>query len=107
MCDQRQRGGCGLRYFCIAFPNGLILLRELVRNQKADNYKALFESFIVPSIRLNIGTTANLAQDNCRIHTARHLQESYKASNVNVIVWPARSPHLNIVEKIYGRLSVT
>ena len=96
MRDRRQRGGGGFMYFCIAFSNGLILLRELVGNQKADNYKALFESFIVPSIRLNIGTTANLVQDNCRIHTVRQLQESYKASNVNAIDWPARSPYLNI-----------
>jgi len=61
MRDRRQRGGGGLMYFCIAVPNGLILLRELAGNQKAVNYKALFKSFIVPSIRLNIGTTANLA----------------------------------------------
>ena len=85
MRDRRQRGGGCSLYFCITFPNGLILLRELVGNQKADNYNALFESFIVPSIRLNIGTTANLAQDYCRIYRARHLQESYNASNVNVI----------------------
>jgi len=73
MRERRQRGGGGLMYFCISFPNRLILLRDLVGNQKADNYKALFESFIVPSIRLNIRTRANLAQDNCRIHTAKHL----------------------------------
>ena len=56
-------------YFCIAFPNGLILLRELVGNQKADNYKALFESFIVLLIRLNIGSTAKFS--------SRQLQNSY------------------------------
>ena len=61
----------------------------------------MFESFIVPSIRLNIVTTTNLGQDNCRVHTARHLQESYKASNVKVIDWPSRSPYLNIVENIW------
>jgi len=47
-----------------------------------------------------IGTTANLAQDNCRIHTARHLQESYKANNVNLNSW-----NLNIVENIWKTIS--
>jgi len=32
-----QRGSSGLMYFFIAFRNGLILLRELVGNQKSDN----------------------------------------------------------------------
>ena len=88
-------------YFCIAFPNGLILLRELIGNQKASDYNDLFNLFIVPSIRLNIGSASNLVQDNCRIHTAKWLQKSYEASKV----WPSRSPDLNIVENIWKMIS--
>jgi len=105
MRQRRQKGGGGLMYFCIAFPNGLILLRELIGNQKASDYNDLFNSFIVPSIRLNIGSASNLVQDNCRIHTAKWLQKSYEASKVNVLDWPSRSPDLNIVENIWKMIS--
>ena len=45
-------------YFCITFPNGLILLRELIGLQKDEDYKAMFTTTIVRSIRLNVGIPA-------------------------------------------------
>jgi len=64
-------------YFCIVFPNCLILLRELVGLQKGEDYKRLFNAIIVPSIRLNLEIAANLAQDNCSIHICRTVRQCY------------------------------
>jgi len=92
-------------FFCIVFPNGLILLKELVGLQKSEDYKRLFKTFIVPSIQLNIGNPANLAQDNCPIHISRSVRQCYETSDINIIDWPSRSPDINIVENIWKMLS--
>ena len=76
--QRRQNGDGGLMYFCIAFPNGLVLLKELVVQQKVDDYKTLFNTIIVPAIRLNIRILANLAQVNYRIHISRGVRECYE-----------------------------
>jgi len=72
-------------FFCIVFPNGLILLKELVGIQKGEDHKKLFQSYIVPSIQFNIGNMSNLEQDNCPIHTSRSVRQCYETSNINII----------------------
>jgi len=103
--QRRQKGDGGLMYFCIAFPNGLVLLKELVVQQKVDDYKTLFNTFIVSAIRLNIGILANLAQVNYRIHISRGVRECHEKNDINIIDWPSRSPYLNIVENIWKMIS--
>lgn len=105
MRERRQKEGGGLMYFCITFPNGLILLRELVGKQKGENYKILFNTVIVPAIRLNMGMSANLAQDNCSIHTSRNVRQCYDTNDINIIPWPSKSPDINIVENIWKAIS--
>ena len=92
-------------FFCIAFPNCLIMLRELVGLQKGEDYKVLFNTFIVSAIRCNMGMLANLAQDNCKIHTSRIARQCYERNDINIIDWPARSPDINIVENIWKVMS--
>jgi len=87
-------------YFCIVFPNGLILLRELVGLQKGEDYKRLFNAIIVPSIWLNLGIAANLVQDNCSIHIYSTVRQCYATSDIKIIDWSSKSPELNIVENV-------
>ena len=75
-------------YFCIVFPNCLILLRELVGLQKGEDYKRLFNAILVPSIRLNLGIAANYAQDNYSIHICNTLRQCYATSDIKIIDWP-------------------
>ena len=96
----RDKKEAAFNVFGIAFPNWLVLLKELVGLQKGNDYKRLFNTIIVLAIRLNIGILTNLAQDNCRIHISRNVRECYERNDINIIDWPSRSPDLNIVENI-------
>jgi hypothetical protein len=40
-------------------------------------------------------------QDNARPHTARATQEWLRDTSVTVLKWPAYSPHLNPIEKVW------
>ena len=42
--------------------------------------------------------------DNARPHTARHTQNILRIHNVNVLQWPARSPDLSPIERLWDHL---
>ena len=83
-------------YFCIVFPNSLILLRELVGVQKGKDYKRLLNTVIVLEIHLNIRISANWVQDNCSIHISGHVRQCYETNDINIIDWSSMSADIHI-----------
>ena len=53
---------------------------------------------------LRQGHATIFQQDNARCHVARHTMNFLQTNNVNVLVWPARSPDISPIEHLWDHL---
>ena len=97
---KRQCRGGGIMVWLMVLPNGLVAHRIIEGIFKSCNYKNLLQEMIVPIIRLNMGSSFYFQEDNCSVHKSRTIQDFMKASDINILKWPSKSPDLNIVEDI-------
>lgn len=103
--QKRQCGGSGIMVWLMAMPNGILSYRVIEGKFGSNDYIRLLQDTIVPIIKLNFGFDFYYQEDNSPVHKAKNVKEFMKASNINVLEWPAKSPDLNIVEDIWKTLS--
>lgn len=101
----RQQGGGSLMCHCTTLPNGNFNIVMCPTILNSDTYMSLLEESILPYINRNMGNNFRLQQDNAPAHSARKVKEYLSDKRIEVLEWPAKSPDLNVVEKVWSWLA--
>ena len=95
--QKRQCHGGGIMLWLMTLPNGLLSYHSIIGSFKTHQYIALLRNYVVPTMKINLGNNFYFQQDNASVHTSKLAQQYLKDANVRTLMWPSKSPDLNIV----------
>lgn len=67
-------------------------------------YRRILDQYLLPSVRPIFGENFIFQDDNCPIHRANIVQEYLRQQRVVTLPWCSKSPDLNPVENIWGKM---
>jgi len=103
--SKRQCKGGGVMVWMMALPNYLLSFHTIQGNFRSEDYIKLLKEKVLPIIMLNFGKDFFLQQDNAPVHQSKEVKMFLKKSNIRTVLWPARSPDINIVEDVWKLIS--
>lgn len=103
-CKRQCKGG-GVMVWLMVLPNNLLSFSIINGTFRSSDYVKHLKEKVLPIIMLNFGKNFIFQQDNASVHRSKQVLSFLKASNVNTILWPAKSPDINITEDVWKMIS--
>ena len=104
-----KRGG--IMYLGIICRSGPVAFVRVDGTMTAFKYENLLFDHLLPFLEENRRSDFEFMQDNARVHTAKRLcapteEGFFYREGITVFAWPPKSPDLNPIENIWGRMKM-
>lgn len=86
--------------------NGLGVCWIINERFNAITYMNILENIMLPSVSQHFPDHNFIyQQDNCPVHNAAIIREWFGRNNVETLMWPSKSPDINIMENVWGLMT--
>ena len=84
--------------------HGKSKLHFVTGSMNSEQYAGVIDHVLVPFIRKYHDQDVIFQQDNAPCHVSKASREHFSKKNIQIMEWPANSPDLNPIEKMFSKL---